>query len=517
MLKNFIFFISLLFLKNLTLFAQSPNLVPNSSFETYDDCPTTYTPFQKNFHLITDWSYASYGTPDYFNRCCKNKKVGVPQNFAGKTQPKTGDAYMGIIVVGSFNKGNDQFREYIQTCLTNRLEHGEKYCVSFHYKLSKFSKFAVDQLGVFFTDKEVRKEVETYLSFHPQVNNPSGNFLDNQDKWQKFCGVFTAQGTENHLIIGNFKNTENTQMIESKNYTGKKNKRGKEYAYYYIDDVSVQKIVNCDDCSCIPKDLSVQIKNRSQTLFADVRGGTKPYNFLWSNNEKTQEIKNKNGGSFEVSVQDKYNCKTKDKIQLERTKALNVSHESSFNGGNTGKINLKITGGTPPYKVKWSNGKTSEKIKDLTAGEYTYKVSDIKNNKVEKTVKFLDEKADLTDKLESANEGENIRLKVFFDSNKFNLLDKSIEELEQLFAYMQKYDVQLVQISGHTDSQGSDTHNQKLSENRVKSVKEYLVNKGIPEDRLQYVGYGETKPVATNKTAEGRQLNRRVEFKILKK
>ncbi|OQX99718.1 MAG: hypothetical protein B6I24_01920 [Bacteroidetes bacterium 4572_128] len=132
-------------------------------------------------------------------------------------------------------------------------------------------------------------------------------------------------------------------------------------------------------------------------------------------------------------------------------------------------------------------------------------------------VKFLDENADLSDKLEAANEGENIRLKVFFDSNKSNLLDKSVEELDKLCDFMKKYNVKLVQISGHTDSQGSDVYNQSLSERRVISVRDYLTNKGISKNKLKYIGYGEVLPVATNKTPEGRQLNRRVEFKILKK
>jgi OmpA-OmpF porin, OOP family len=71
-------------------------------------------------------------------------------------------------------------------------------------------------------------------------------------------------------------------------------------------------------------------------------------------------------------------------------------------------------------------------------------------------------------------------------------------------------------MSAHTDSYGSDDYNFKLSDNRAKSVREYIVSKGIAESRITSQGYGETKPVATNETDEGRQLNRRVEFKILK-
>ncbi|MBL7694911.1 MAG: OmpA family protein, partial [Ferruginibacter sp.] len=71
-----------------------------------------------------------------------------------------------------------------------------------------------------------------------------------------------------------------------------------------------------------------------------------------------------------------------------------------------------------------------------------------------------------------------------------------------------------VQIDGHTDDVGKDENNQTLSENRAAAVKAYLVSKGIEESRLASAGYGETKPVADNKTAAGRAKNRRVEMSV---
>jgi len=72
-----------------------------------------------------------------------------------------------------------------------------------------------------------------------------------------------------------------------------------------------------------------------------------------------------------------------------------------------------------------------------------------------------------------------------------------------------------VRIAGHTDSRGSDEYNQRLSEARAKSVYEYLISQGISADRLSYIGYGESRPIDTNDTEEGRQNNRRVELEIL--
>ncbi|HNF03105.1 MAG TPA: OmpA family protein, partial [Ferruginibacter sp.] len=79
-----------------------------------------------------------------------------------------------------------------------------------------------------------------------------------------------------------------------------------------------------------------------------------------------------------------------------------------------------------------------------------------------------------------------------------------------------------IEMSAHTDSKGSDEYNMTLSDNRAKSVREYILSKGIAAKRIISQGYGETKPVAPNANddgtdnPEGRQLNRRVEFKILK-
>jgi outer membrane protein OmpA-like peptidoglycan-associated protein len=71
-------------------------------------------------------------------------------------------------------------------------------------------------------------------------------------------------------------------------------------------------------------------------------------------------------------------------------------------------------------------------------------------------------------------------------------------------------------MSAHTDSKGSDEYNFRLSDNRARSVMEYILSKGIDAGRITSKGYGESMPVSENETDEGRQLNRRVEFKILK-
>jgi outer membrane protein OmpA-like peptidoglycan-associated protein len=104
---------------------------------------------------------------------------------------------------------------------------------------------------------------------------------------------------------------------------------------------------------------------------------------------------------------------------------------------------------------------------------------------------------------------------IFFDFDKATLRPESKTELERVYELLKSNPRMKVRIAGHTDSRGSDEYNQRLSEARAKSVYEYLVSRGISADRLSYIGYGESRPIDTNDTEEGRQNNRRVELEIL--
>ncbi len=121
--------------------------------------------------------------------------------------------------------------------------------------------------------------------------------------------------------------------------------------------------------------------------------------------------------------------------------------------------------------------------------------------------------------LKKVEVGSKIVLKnIFFDFGKATLRSDSESELDRLAKLLNDVPALKIEISGHTDNVGSQSFNQKLSENRAKSVVEYLVSrKGISADRLTYVGYGFQQPIATNDTEEGRQQNRRTEFKIISK
>lgn len=105
---------------------------------------------------------------------------------------------------------------------------------------------------------------------------------------------------------------------------------------------------------------------------------------------------------------------------------------------------------------------------------------------------------------------------IFFDFDKSILKAESEPELERIVAMLNDKSAMEIEIAGHTDNVGADAYNMALSERRAKTVIAYLIRRGIDKKRLAVQSFGETKPIDTNDTDEGREKNRRVEFKVLK-
>jgi len=105
--------------------------------------------------------------------------------------------------------------------------------------------------------------------------------------------------------------------------------------------------------------------------------------------------------------------------------------------------------------------------------------------------------------------------KVEFEMSRATLRTSSYIPLDKIVSIMNQYPSYNLEVAGHTDSVGDSTGNQKLSENRAKSCKDYLVRKGISASRINYIGYGEKQPIADNRFKDGRAQNRRVEFRLL--
>ena len=106
---------------------------------------------------------------------------------------------------------------------------------------------------------------------------------------------------------------------------------------------------------------------------------------------------------------------------------------------------------------------------------------------------------------------------IYFDFDSYRLSSKSFATLDSIANYLKDHKTIEFIINGHTDNIGSSFYNQWLSTERAKSVYKYFYESGISPARMQYIGYGDSMPITSNKTNEGRQKNRRVELVIIKK
>lgn len=105
---------------------------------------------------------------------------------------------------------------------------------------------------------------------------------------------------------------------------------------------------------------------------------------------------------------------------------------------------------------------------------------------------------------------------IFFDFSKWSLRPESYYELSKIADTLKKYPKLEIIIQAHTDNVGSDIYNQYLSAKRASSVVQYFISEGVPSYQISSKGFGESVPLSTNDTYEGRQINRRIEFKVKK-
>jgi len=210
------------------------NLVPNPGFEENNGIPTEIG----QFGLARPWiTFAPGNQPaDYFNRAAK-ARTGVPHNFIGTQEPKTGDAYGGFLL---YLNSRQEYSEFVQVPLTAALKAGEDYYAEFYVSLAEDSEFAVDGIGMHFAIRPPLLMQGGYAQLQPQVSNPTKNIILDKTNWVKISGQFKAQGGEQLLTIGNFKTRPLNTVKKVK--TDREEKEPYKYAYYYLDDVTVKPV-----------------------------------------------------------------------------------------------------------------------------------------------------------------------------------------------------------------------------------------------------------------------------------
>lgn len=227
----------------------SQNLVPNYSFEEYTMCPDNGGQIDR----LIGWYSPSNGTCDFFHTCSPFMDPLV--NSLGGRTPLNGNGYLGFFI--SLEMEEDPlytFREYLQIQLNSPLVSGTMYYVSFSVSVADSSFLATDDIGLYLSNDSL-VDYSLYGNFNvtPQVENVQGDIMGDPSQWYNITGQYIANGGEQFITIGNFKDEANTtkELV----YTGA-TVMGPYFGYYYVDEVCIS--IYPDDCKSsvgiIPKE-----------------------------------------------------------------------------------------------------------------------------------------------------------------------------------------------------------------------------------------------------------------------
>ncbi len=230
-------------------FLYAQNLITNSSFEFSDStskvfCPNDFSEINK----LVDW-WTTVGTSDIFCSCNNNANgkinpVGAPSNGLGYQLPHSGKCYAGFCAYLPPLKG----KEYIQTKFVKKLSKGKKYSIQFYLSLADYSKYQVQTISAYFSKNKVDgKNGINLLNLKPQVTNEIFT-LNDTCKWFLFSGTYTANGSEEYLVVGSFKidGYKNDNSEPPNQFKNKKHLQAwsnYNLAYYYVDDVSLTELI----------------------------------------------------------------------------------------------------------------------------------------------------------------------------------------------------------------------------------------------------------------------------------
>ena len=219
-----------------TLVAQ--NLISNGGFEEFTHCPSKMVPF---YGALKEVSVPTSSSGDYFNTCGSDD-FDAPLNFRGTQEPAEGNGYTGLY----FYALND-YREYIQLNTTETLRNKHPYRISLQVSLAETSTIALKNMAVMVTNTKIRVPNSQALTSSrmdlldgvdyriiPLRPNQS---LSNKDEWVTMTAEFDAKGYENHLLIGNFLDNHDTNVIAANKAVG-----NNDFAYYYVDNLSLEAL-----------------------------------------------------------------------------------------------------------------------------------------------------------------------------------------------------------------------------------------------------------------------------------
>lgn len=230
--------------------AYSQNMISNGGFETFETCPEE----KGHIELAEGWHSPNTGNPDYFNECynttnpivMRREGAGIPVSYMGISKAHSGKAMAGLYL-HKVENGLVPWKEYLQIKLNSKVKKKKDYCFKAYVKLSEFSNYSTTNFEVLFSNKKVKEDHAFTIREKAQLKMDSGNFLNQKNRWMQICLPYPAQKNAKYITIGNFHPVDYTDklVVAPRSFKEREN-----YAYYYIDDISLKEVDNLQDCDC---------------------------------------------------------------------------------------------------------------------------------------------------------------------------------------------------------------------------------------------------------------------------
>lgn len=224
------------------------NLVPNGSFEEAD--VRRLKGYGQLSEFAGEWFPLTATPLDLFAEGMKSEKVNIPENLYGRQEASEGAHYAGF---RAYSKNTRLFRQYYQVKLTEELEENQMYCVSFDLSLSDLSRYAVNGIGAYLSDRKLAQGNTGVFTTQPSVRHHANKVMMFMDGWETLCGTVIGTGQESYLIIGAFAGDSEMEVEKVKRPTGFTAAQ-EAHAYYYLDNIQVHAVEAKSQCTCSAAD-----------------------------------------------------------------------------------------------------------------------------------------------------------------------------------------------------------------------------------------------------------------------
>jgi len=175
------------------------NLSPNPGFEVGDGGIKALKAVSMLTEFCPEWFSPNKTSADLYHVESKSSKTAAPANDYGNQMPYEGSSYAGV---RAYTKDPKKIRTYLQAKFKKKLTKDKIYCIKFNVSLSDNSKFAVNNFGVFISDRKIANANDFALSYQPQILEKTNKVLNTSDTWETVCASYVARGDEEYFILG---------------------------------------------------------------------------------------------------------------------------------------------------------------------------------------------------------------------------------------------------------------------------------------------------------------------------